>query len=74
MDTTISPAGNVDEHSPRFHRGEAVSVEQTGRLGRPLAADHTGSLSGSNRSRSPGRPISLKPGGSGAPGCGLNGK
>ena len=32
--------GNVDEHAPRFHRGKAVFVKETGRLRRPLAADH----------------------------------
>src|SRR5260221_7772244 len=32
--------GDVDEHAPRLHRGKAVLVEETGRLRRPLAADH----------------------------------
>src|SRR5258708_39552435 len=32
--------GDVDEHAPRLHRGKAVVVEETGRLRRPLAADH----------------------------------
>ena len=32
--------GDVDEHAPRLHRGKAVFVKETGRLRRPLAADH----------------------------------
>jgi hypothetical protein len=31
---------DVDEHAPRLHRGKAVDVKETGRLRRPLAADH----------------------------------
>jgi hypothetical protein len=31
---------DVDEHAPRLHRGKAVYVKETGRLRRPLAADH----------------------------------
>src|SRR3984893_18940237 len=32
--------GDVDEHRPRLHRRKAVLVEETGRLRRPLTADH----------------------------------
>ena len=32
--------GDVDEYAPRLHRGKAVFVKETGRLRRPLAADH----------------------------------
>jgi hypothetical protein len=32
--------GDVDECASRLHRGKAVFVKETGRLRRPLAADH----------------------------------
>src|SRR5689334_13013571 len=33
-------AGDVDEHGSRLHYRKAGLVEETGRLRRPLAADH----------------------------------
>src|SRR5215470_8801709 len=32
-------ARDIDEHAAVLHRGKTVLIEQTGRLGRPLAAD-----------------------------------
>src|SRR5579883_2219884 len=56
-------AGEVDEHAACLHAGEAVAVEQPGRLRRPLAADHDKIAFRQQAVEIPAAPIRLKPGG-----------